>query len=72
MACKEGTMALRWRYEDCDGAPVPGPEVIFDDQAAAEEWLGREWPGLLDGGVEQVILLDGAKEVYGPMNLGPW
>jgi hypothetical protein len=62
-------MVLRWRYEGLDGAPVPGPEAIFDDQADAEEWLGRRWPELLDGGVEQVTLLDGAEELYGPMSL---
>ncbi|MGH3908422.1 MAG: hypothetical protein ACRDTE_30185 [Pseudonocardiaceae bacterium] len=62
-------MALRWRYEDADGAPAPGPDITFDDEDGAEEWLGREWQGLLDGGVEAVTLLDGADEVYGPMSL---
>lgn len=62
-------MALRWRYEDRGGASAHGPDVTFDDQTEAEEWLGREWRGLLDSGVEAVTLLDGAEEVYGPMSL---
>ena len=62
-------MVLRWRYEDRGGAPARGPDITFDDQTDAEEWLGREWQGLLDSGVEAVTLLDGAEEVYGPMSL---
>ncbi|HEX2298876.1 MAG TPA: hypothetical protein VHH34_10220 [Pseudonocardiaceae bacterium] len=64
-------MTLRWRYEDAAGSPAPGPEITFDDQDDAEEWLGREWQSLLDGGVEAVTLLDDAEEVYGPMSLRP-
>jgi hypothetical protein len=44
---------------------------MFDDQAAAEQWLNDEWPGLLDAGVEAVSLLDGESVVYGPMSLRP-
>ena len=62
-------MALRWRYEDHSGAPARGPDITFEDQTDAEEWLGREWQGLLDSGVEAVTLLDGGAEVYGPMSL---
>lgn len=62
-------MALRWRYEDRGGAPAPGPDITFDDQTDAEEWLSLEWQGLLDSGVEAVTLLDGAEEIYGPMSL---
>jgi hypothetical protein len=64
-------MALRWRYQDLDGGDAPGPNVIFDDQADAEEWLGREWQGLLDGGVAEVTLIEGESVVYGPMSLRP-
>jgi hypothetical protein len=64
-------MAMRWRYQDPAGRQVPGPNMAFDDQADAEEWLGREWPGLLEGGVEAVTLLDGECVVYGPMSLRP-
>lgn len=64
-------MALRWRYQDLDGGQVSGPDVVFDDQADAEDWLSREWPGLLEGGVAAVTLLDGMSVVYGPMSLRP-
>jgi hypothetical protein len=64
-------MAMRWRYEGTDGREVPGPDTTFDDQDDAEEWLGHEWPGLLQGGVEAVTLLDGEGVVYGPMSLQP-
>lgn len=64
-------MALRWRYEDHNGAPARGPELTFEDQSQAEDWLGREWQTLLSGGVEAVTLLDGTEEVYGPMSLRP-
>ncbi len=40
-------MVFRWRYEDADGAAVAGPAVTFEDQADAEDWLGREWPACL-------------------------
>jgi hypothetical protein len=64
-------MGLRWRYEDLGGVAVAGPQITFDDQVDAEEWLGREWENLLDSGVAAVTLLDGADEVYGPMSLRP-
>jgi hypothetical protein len=64
-------MAVRWRYEDAGGGPAAGPDVSFDDQIDAEEWLGRQWQDLLDSGVEAVTLLDGHDEVYGPMSLRP-
>ena len=64
-------MGLRWRYEDISGAVVSGPEAGFDDQDEAEEWLGREWQSLLEGGVAAVTLLNGTDEVYGPMSLRP-
>lgn len=64
-------MVLRWRYEDLQGGEVAGPEITFVDQSDAEEWLGREWQGLLDDGVDAVTLLDGTDEVYGPMSLRP-
>lgn len=64
-------MALWWRYQDLDGGQVNGPDLVFDDQSDAEDWLAREWPGLLDGGVAAVTLLDGVSVVYGPMSLQP-
>lgn len=64
-------MPWRWRYHDADGSETSGPEITFDDHADAEEWLGREWQGLLDGGVHAVTLLNGDEDVYGPMSLHP-
>ena len=64
-------MSYRWRYEDGTGAAVPGPGITFEDRAAAEDWLGREFEALVDDGVDQVTLLQGDDEVYGPMGLHP-
>jgi len=64
-------MALRWLYEGVAGDQAPGPDITFDDQTEAEQWLGREWQDLLDGGVAAVTLLDGESVVYGPMSLRP-
>jgi hypothetical protein len=64
-------MTFRWRYQHSDGGQASGPDITFDDQADAEEWLEREWPTLLQGGVAAVTLLDGEDEVYGPMSLRP-
>lgn len=64
-------MTLQWRYQDLDGDPAPGPDITFDDQGDAEEWLSCEWPSLLDSGVAAVTLLDDEDVVYGPMSLRP-
>lgn len=64
-------MNYRWHYGDGTGATVPGPELSFPDQTQAEAWLSANWPDLLDGGIEEVSLLDGDKPVYGPMSLRP-
>lgn len=64
-------MAYRWRYQDAAGAEVVGPVEEFEDDQDAEFWLEQNWPDLLDGGVEQVTLLDGDTGVYGPMSLRP-
>lgn len=64
-----------WRLEDSSGAEVdarnsaPGGSPRFSSQADAESWLGETWRDLLDDGVDQVILLEGDREVYGPMSL---
>ncbi|MDX8050238.1 hypothetical protein SK571_12680 [Lentzea sp. BCCO 10_0798] len=64
-------MEYRWRYQDAQGRDVAGPDVMFADQADAEEWFNAEWRDLLDAGVEQVTLLRSETEVYGPMSLHP-
>lgn len=67
-------MSWTWRYEAADGSAAPVAAVTsqeFPTQADAETWIGEEWRGLLDSGVEQVTLLDGDHVVYGPMSLRP-
>lgn len=64
-----------WRYEGADGAVVSSPAGAitegFPTQADAESWIGESWRDLLDAGIEQVTLLEGEREVYGPMGLRP-
>lgn len=55
----------RWTYDD------GGASQDFPSQADAETWLGESWRGLLDGGVRAVTLVEGDREVYGPMSLEP-
>ena len=66
-------MAFQWRYEDSGGGVVDAPELpaaeVFPSQADAETWMGENWRELLHAGVAQVTLLDGDREVYGPMGL---
>lgn len=67
-------MTWTWRYEDPTGGPVePSGEVPVNDgfpnQADAESWIGEHWRALLAAGVGQVVLLEGDREVYGPMGL---
>jgi hypothetical protein len=63
-----------WRYEKEDGAVVSGAalqDAIFASQGDAESWLGENWRGLLEAGVDQVTLLDDDRKEYGPMSLHP-
>ena len=65
-------MAWRWRLEDTAGAAVQVDDVdgaSFPSRADAESWLGECWRDLLEAGVDQVRLLEGEREVYGPMSL---
>ena len=68
-------MAWTWRYEGQDGSTVAAPDApradTFATQSDAETWLGENWRALLAAGVHQVTLLDGDREVYGPMGLAP-
>ena len=64
-----------WRYERTDGAvlaltPADAP-ATFPSQADAESWIGEEWKGLLEAGVDAVTLLEDDRVVYGPMSLHP-
>lgn len=67
-------MSFTWRYESLDGSTVTTaglPQERFPTQADAESWIGESWKELLDGGVDQVTLLEGDRTVYGPMSLHP-
>jgi hypothetical protein len=65
----------RWRLHDARGERLPdeltgapnGPR--FTSQSDAETWLGESWRDLADAGVDSVTLLEGDREVYGPMSL---
>lgn len=67
-------MPWTWRYEKNDGAVMRTAglaEAVFASQGDAESWLGENWRGLLDAGVDQVTLLDDERAEYGPMPLHP-
>ena len=64
-----------WRLEDADGQEVQADEEYADQrfasQADAESWVGEIWAELVDAGVDQVMLLEHDRVVYGPMSLRP-
>ena len=62
-------MDYRWRCQDALGREIAGDETRFGGQTEAEDWLREVWPDLLAAGVDQVTLLHGEAEVYGPMSL---
>jgi hypothetical protein len=65
-------MAWSWQFEKEDGTASRGlPKETFSSQGDAESWLGENWRELLDGGVDQVRLLDEERIEYGPMSLHP-
>ena len=69
---EEGQQPWRWRCHDAAGAeatPATAADAGFPTQADAESWLGEVWRELLEEGVESVTLLEGDREVYGPMSL---
>lgn len=43
----------------------------FEEQAAAEEWLGDHYGELLEQGVAEVSLYEEDRLIYGPMSLHP-
>lgn len=59
-----------WRLQDSQGRGDETSEA-FPSQGDAESWVGEHWPALLERGVEAVTLLEGEREVYGPMSLRP-
>jgi len=67
-------VAWTWRMEDGAGGPAPADAASspeFPAQADAETWIGEVWPELKEAGVAAVTLLEGDREVYGPMSLEP-
>lgn len=59
-------MAWTWRFEKADGtatSPAVTPAELAS-QGDAEAWIGDHWRSLLEGGTDQVTLLDDGKEVY--------
>ena len=64
-------MSWTWQLRDSDGNEVArdGAVPSFPTQSDAESWLGEEWPDLLAAGVDDVVLFEGSREVYGPMSL---
>jgi hypothetical protein len=67
-------MTWTWQFEKEDGAVAASPELpkeAFSSQGDAESWLGENWRGLLEGGVDQVSLLEDNRVEYGPMGLRP-
>ena len=70
----EAVMTWTWQFEKADGtaAAVRGlPKETFPSQGDAESWIGENWRGLLDAGVDQVSLTEDGRVEYGPMSLHP-
>jgi hypothetical protein len=67
-------MTWTWQLEKDDGSSAPGREGTkesFGSQGDAESWLGENWRGLVEAGVDQVSLMEDSRREYGPMSLRP-
>jgi hypothetical protein len=67
-------MAWSWQFEKEDGTAAASrglPKETFSSQGDAESWLGENWRELLEGGVDQVTLVEEGRVEYGPMSLRP-
>src|ERR1022692_4249855 len=67
-------MAWSWQFEKEDGTVAASrglPKETFSSQGDAESWLGENWRELLEGGVDQVTLVEEERVEYGPMSLRP-
>jgi hypothetical protein len=65
-------MTWTWQFEKEDGSTVSSrdlPKESWTSQGDAESWLGENWRGLVDAGVDQVSLLEDGRTEYGPMSL---
>lgn len=64
-------MSWTWRCQRADGSPAQDAGQAFPTRSDAESWLGESWRELAGRGVDAVTLLEGDREVYGPMSLRP-
>jgi hypothetical protein len=62
-------MSWTWRLEAADGSVLSMSTPAHPNQSDAESWLGENWRELAERGVAGVTLLEGSREVYGPMSL---
>ncbi|MEO9325255.1 hypothetical protein ABFT23_17310 [Nocardioides sp. C4-1] len=64
-----------WRLETADGTEVAVEGELADQrfasQADAESWVGEVFTDLAAAGVDQVVLFEHERRVYGPMSLHP-
>jgi hypothetical protein len=64
-----------WRLEDASGTEVTVTGDLADQrfasQADAESWVGETFGDLASAGVDQVVLFEHDRRVYGPMSLHP-
>jgi len=60
-----------WRLHGRDGTVLERDREEFATRSDAETWLGEAYPDLAEDGVGSVTLLEGEREVYGPMSLDP-
>lgn len=62
-----------WRLEDREGAEVTisgeHADQRFPSQSDAESWVGEFFGDLVGLGVDQVVLFEDERRVYGPMSL---
>lgn len=61
-------MTWSWAFENAAGE-VTGSSEAFESRSDAESWVGEAFGELVEQGVDQVRLLDGETEIYGPMSL---
>lgn len=61
-------MAWIWQFEKADGTNV-GASEAFESRSDAESWVGESFEDLLHEGIDQVVLFEGDRAVYGPMGL---
>jgi hypothetical protein len=67
-------MTWTWQLEKEDGTPAgggAGTKESWGSQGDAESWLGENWRGLVEAGVDQASLMEDGRREYGPMSLRP-